>query len=106
MADRFENANEARAVESRRQAARQTDQLGPGTAGFTMSGAAYRGMEVAADTGKPSPADPGFPVTRVGLRPGQGTGGLSTYETADGLSDQAVTEAARLPDQGRPQGKA
>jgi hypothetical protein len=106
MADEFENEDEARAVESRRQAARQTDQLGPGTAGYTMSGAAYRGMEVAADTGKPSPADPGFPVTRVGLYPGQGTGGQSTYEAADDLSDQAVTDAARLPDEGRPRGKA
>lgn len=87
---------EAEAVESRRQAARETDQLGPGTAGYTISGAAYRGMEVAADTGSPSPADPGFPVTRVGLHPGQGVDGDSTttQRSAD-LEDQTLNQGAR-----------
>lgn len=99
MPERRETQDQAEAVESRRQAAQQTDALGPGTAGFTISGAAYRGMEVAADTGNPSPADPGFPVTRVGLHPGQGTDGDHTYEAAADTRDQTVNEAARLPDE-------
>lgn len=49
------------AVERQRRAARETDTLGPGTAGHTTSGAAYRGHEVAANTGAPSPAEIGFP---------------------------------------------
>lgn len=95
MAER-ENSAEAQAVESRRRAAQETDPLGPGTAGHTISGAAYRGMEVAADTGAPSPADPGFPVTRVGLHPGQGVDGDSTttQRSAD-LGDQDLNVAAR-----------
>jgi len=60
------------AVEKQRRAAQKSNPLGPGTAGYTTSGAAYRGVEVAAATGAPTPADPGFPVTAVGLHPGQG----------------------------------
>lgn len=47
-------------VQRARAAARESDWLGPGTAGQTTSGAAYRGQEVAAQRGVPSPADPGF----------------------------------------------
>lgn len=92
----YESRGEAEAVESRQRAARETDQLGPGTAGKTISGAAYRGMEVAADEGAPSPADPGFPVTRVGLHPGQGVDGdtTTTQRSAD-LSNQDMNIAAR-----------
>jgi|GEM_PF-5002516 len=86
---------ERRSMANQREAARQTSELGPGTAGMTTSGAAYRGMEVAAHTGQPSPADPGFPVTRVGLHPGQGTGEASGYEPADPLRDQELNSGAR-----------
>lgn len=72
------------AVANRRRAARSTSQLGPGTSGHTTGGAAYRGMEVAADTGAASPADPGFPVTAVGLHPGQGQGVEGTTERSGG----------------------
>ncbi len=90
---------ERESMANQRAAARQSDQLGPGTAGRTISGAAYRGMEVAAHTGQPSPADPGFPTTRVGLHPGQGRGGTSSYEEAGGLDGQELNAAARLPEQ-------
>lgn len=58
-----DNTNEAgrQAVERAKAAAAQTDNLGPGTAGHTTSGAAYRGMEVASQTGAPTPAERGFP---------------------------------------------
>lgn len=39
----------------------RTDTLGPGTAGQTISGAAYRGHEVAANTGVPMAEERGFP---------------------------------------------
>jgi hypothetical protein len=98
----YENQDEAKAVRSRKEAASATDPLGPGTAGYTTSGAAYRGMEVAADTGAPSPADPGFPVTRVGLHPGQGVGGDTTTSQAHGdLSGQPLNDAARAGRDGR-----
>ncbi|MFZ5815910.1 MAG: hypothetical protein ACOY93_11475 [Bacillota bacterium] len=86
---------EADAVERRRQAAGETGQRGPGTAGYTTSGAAYRGMEIAAATGRPSPADPGFPAERVGLHPGQGVEGDSTttQRSAD-LEGQKLNQAA------------
>lgn len=54
------------AVQRARQAMEQTSDLGPGTAGYTTSGAAYRGMEIAADTGQPSPADRGFSNRKEG----------------------------------------
>jgi hypothetical protein len=41
-------------------AARESSPLGPGTAGHTIAGAAYRGQEVAVSTGSPGPAEPGF----------------------------------------------
>jgi hypothetical protein len=47
-------------VAAAQRAAAHTDTLGPGTAGHTISGAAYRGTEVAAHTGASSPAEPGF----------------------------------------------
>jgi len=75
------------AMANRRRAARESDPLGPGTAGRTTSGAAYRSMEVAAESGSPSPADPGFPVTAVGLHPGQGAEG--TGERSGGRPDGA-----------------
>lgn len=97
MAGGYENRDEARAVQNRMEAPQQTNQLGPGTAGLTISGAAYRGMETAADTGKPSPADQGFPVTRVGLYPGQGVEGDTTITQTDGdLSGQDFNISARL----------
>lgn len=34
--------------------------LGPGTAGYTTSGAAYRGKEVAGNMGVPGPDEVGF----------------------------------------------
>jgi hypothetical protein len=55
------------AVAEQRMAASETDFLGPGTSGYTTSGAAYRGHEIAARTGAPSPADPGFGVSGKGL---------------------------------------
>lgn len=39
----------------------KTDTLGPGTAGRTISGAAYRGHEVAAHEGLPMAEERGFP---------------------------------------------
>lgn len=58
-----DDTNEAgrQAVERAAKAAEAVDTLGPGTAGQTTSGAAYRGREVAANTGAPHPADPGLP---------------------------------------------
>lgn len=56
----------AQAVDQKAQAARETSDLGPGTAGYTISGAAYRGYETAPDVGAPSPAEPGI-RSRTGL---------------------------------------
>lgn len=39
----------------------KTDTLGPGTAGHTISGAAYRGHEVAEHEGVPMAEERGFP---------------------------------------------
>lgn len=63
-----DNTSEAgrQAVEKNRAAASRTDDLGPGTAGHTISGAAYRGMEVADNTGEATPAERGFSNTRGG----------------------------------------
>ncbi|MEW8978270.1 MAG: hypothetical protein AB2385_07675 [Symbiobacterium sp.] len=92
------------AVEKRRRAARETSALGPGTVGYTSSGAAYRGMEVAAGTGAPSPADPGFPVTAVGLHPGAGQG---VQGTTAPQADRRSSGAARTsgPDAPEPGGE-
>lgn len=101
MSDREEQA-----VESSRKAARQTDQLGPGTAGYTISGAASRGMEVAADRGVPSPADPGFPVTEVGLHPGQGVDAQGTnVQEAEDLASQKINLGARPAGRGPGKGE-
>ncbi|HYF94921.1 MAG TPA: hypothetical protein VD969_22125 [Symbiobacteriaceae bacterium] len=51
------------AVERAAAAAGQSGSLGPGTAGHTISGAAYRGREVAGNDGAPTPAEPGFGQT-------------------------------------------
>ncbi|MBP2018772.1 hypothetical protein J2Z79_002187 [Symbiobacterium terraclitae] len=82
-----------KAVEERRRAVRASHPLGPGTAGRTTSGAAYRGMEVAAATGEPSPADPGFPVTAVGLHPGQGQDPEGTTERSGGRTGRKAPGA-------------
>lgn len=58
--------NKDEAVARARQAMAQTSDLGPGTAGYTTSGTAYRGMEIAAATGQPSPEDRGFSNTKEG----------------------------------------
>jgi hypothetical protein len=60
------NGAEADALGKARRAAAETDPLGPGTAGYTTSGAAYRGKEIASSMGVPGPADPGF-TTDFGL---------------------------------------
>lgn len=87
---------EKEAVANRRQAAQQTDVLGPGTAGYTNAGAAYRSMEMAEDMGVPSPEQRGFSDTRFGLHPGQGMATFSTTnERAEDLSDQTINEAAQ-----------
>lgn len=72
---------ENQAVDRSRRAAPETDPLGPGTAGRTTSGAAYRGQEVAGNTGAPAPAEPGF-TQDTGL--GYNNGGVTTsgYEPA------------------------
>lgn len=49
--------NVKRALEAQRL---ENSILGPGTAGYTTSGAAYRGQEIASSIGSPPPADPGF----------------------------------------------
>jgi hypothetical protein len=51
---------ENEAVKDARFAANHADNLGPGTSGYTTSGAAYRGREVASSMGEPTPAEPGF----------------------------------------------
>lgn len=56
----------AEAAKKAEYAATHTDSLGPGTSGHTISGAAYRGMEVASNTGAPSPDERGFSNTRKG----------------------------------------
>lgn len=63
-----DNTNEAgrQAVQRAQAAASKTDNLGPGTAGHTTSGAAYRGMEVASQVGAPTPAERGFSNTARG----------------------------------------
>jgi hypothetical protein len=79
--------SEQKSVEKQRHAARAVDQTGPGTAGQTISGAAYRGMEVAS---------PGFSTERVGLHPGQGVGvDGTTHQRAADLSDQDLNIAAQ-----------
>lgn len=65
MAEDREQA-ESEAVANARFAANHSDSLGPGTAGYTTSGAAYRGREVAGKNGAPTPAEPGF-NTNFGL---------------------------------------
>ncbi|HEY3369146.1 MAG TPA: hypothetical protein VGK74_29170 [Symbiobacteriaceae bacterium] len=56
-----DNDNKAghQAVERARKAA-QTNDLGPGTSGFTTSGAAYQGKNVADAIGASGPAEQGF----------------------------------------------
>ncbi|MGE5675709.1 MAG: hypothetical protein ACM3XM_17810 [Mycobacterium leprae] len=49
-----------RIAERKSATAANTDNLGPGTAGYTTTGAAYRGKEVADNQGVPGPAEPGF----------------------------------------------
>lgn len=49
------------AVQRQAESAAESSTLGPGTAGHTQTGAAYRGMEVAANEGLPHPAEPGLP---------------------------------------------
>ncbi|MFN3925500.1 MAG: hypothetical protein ACK4K6_17945 [Pseudarthrobacter sp.] len=56
----MEQDEKAKAVANQRRAAATSDTLGPGTSGHTIAGAAYRGMEVAARTGAPSPEERGF----------------------------------------------
>lgn len=70
MVQREENE----AVQRARRSAPETSQLGPGTAGHTITGAAYRGQEVAGNTGSPAPAEPGF-TSSTGL--GYNDGGVS-----------------------------
>ncbi|HLN64325.1 MAG TPA: hypothetical protein VK464_22630 [Symbiobacteriaceae bacterium] len=65
MAEDRERA-ESEAVADAQFAAAHSDPLGPGTAGYTTSGAAYRGREVASNIGAPTPAEPGF-NTKFGL---------------------------------------
>jgi hypothetical protein len=78
---------EQRRVERRERAASQTSTLGPGTVGHTISGAAYRGQEIAADIGAPSPAEPGF-GERFGL-------GYNDAERGDDYAPAQRTEAQR-----------
>lgn len=91
MTDREQDA-----VAKARTAAQNRDVLGPGTAGYTNAGAAYRSMEMAEDMGVPSPAQRGFSDTRFGLHPGQGmaTEG-TTNQASEDLSDQALNVAAQ-----------
>lgn len=70
----MDQRTENEAVQRARRAAPETDPLGPGTAGHTTSGAAYRGQEVAGNTGSPAPAEPGF-TQSTGL--GYNDGGVS-----------------------------
>lgn len=70
------------AVERARQAAEQASSLGPGTAGYTTSGAAYRGQEVASSLGAPHPEEPGF-VTSNGLGYNEGGNAPSGYAPAE-----------------------
>jgi hypothetical protein len=65
----------------RAKAATKTDTLGPGTAGFTTSGAAYRGKEIASTIGVPSPEATGF-TTDSGLGYVSKEATLSGYEPA------------------------
>jgi hypothetical protein len=62
-------------------AAQQSDSLGPGTAGYTTSGAAYRGREIAGNNGSPTPAEPGFGTTN-GLGYNEGGDTPSGYAPA------------------------
>jgi len=50
----------AKAAERALAAKRERTTLGPGVSGYTTSGAAYRGKEVAANRGIPGPAEQGF----------------------------------------------
>lgn len=62
-----DNDNEAgRQAVQRAAAARNQETLGPGTAGYTTSGAAYRGKEIAASMGVPGPEEVGF-TSNTGL---------------------------------------
>jgi hypothetical protein len=69
------------AVERARVAAEQDSTLGPGTAGYTTSGAAYRGQEIASEIGAPSPEEPGF-GSATGLGYNEGKGAVSGYARA------------------------
>lgn len=60
-----------------------TDTLGPGVAGHTISGAAYRGKEVAANRGIPGPAEQGFGnSTGLGYAEPEEASALNDYERA------------------------
>lgn len=74
-----DNTSEAgrQALERAAAAAEQSSNLGPGTAGKTISGAAYRGREVAGNEGAPTPAEPGF-GTSNGLGYNGDEGGTQT----------------------------
>lgn len=50
----------AKAAEQALAHGRQRSTLGPGVSGYTTTGAAYRGKEVAANHGLPGPAEQGF----------------------------------------------
>lgn len=65
----------------RAQRATETNALGPGTAGYTTSGAAYRGKEIAASMGVESPAEVGF-NTNTGLGYAEEGGAEGDYPAA------------------------
>lgn len=65
----------------RAQRATQTNALGPGTAGYSTSGAAYRGKEIAASMGVESPAEVGF-TGSTGLGYAEEGGAESDYPAA------------------------
>lgn len=84
-----DNTSEAgrQAVERAAAAAAQSSTLGPGTAGFTTSGAAYRGKEVASNIGAAPPAEIGFTTSN----------GLGYADMHEGVTDTGYATAQHYP---------
>ncbi len=86
------------AVRRAARAAAQDGDRGPGTAGYTTSGAAYRGNEVAAAMGRPHPAEQGF-TQDDGLGYADGGAGLENYPKTQHVEGEVEVGAVGEADQ-------
>jgi|GEM_PF-1875394 len=81
------------AVKQSQRTAQQSSTLGPGTAGHTISGAAYRGKEVADNRGEARPREIGFEgSTGLGYNDRKGPD-TSGYGDAEGVDASGFPDA-------------